>query len=80
MNNSSCGRVEGLAAIIIQAQQRDRTIMGELAEIAEPRLRTYIFRLTLNQDLSEELCQKTPVKMVQSLKRLKILIDFGIGY
>ncbi len=76
MDNSSCGRIEGLAAIINQAQQGDRTSMGKLAEIAEPRLRTYIFRLTLNQDLSEELCQKTLVKMVQSLKTLKNIDRF----
>ena len=50
--------------------------MGQLAEVAEPRLLTYIFRLTLNQDLSEELCQKTLVKMVQSLKALKNIDRF----
>ena len=50
--------------------------MGQLAEVAEPRLLTYIFRLTLNQDLSEELCQKTMVKMVQSLKTLKNIDQF----
>ena len=76
MNNFASGRVEGLAAIITQAQQGDRTSMGQLAEVAEPRLLTYIFRLTLNQDLSEELCQKTLVKMMQSLKDLKNIDRF----
>jgi DNA-directed RNA polymerase specialized sigma24 family protein len=70
-NNDNSGRAEGLAAIITKAQQGDRTSMGLLAEVAEPRLLTYIFRLTLSQDLAEELCQKTLVKMVQSLKTLK---------
>jgi len=50
--------------------------MGQLAEVAEPRLLTYIFRLTLSQDISEELCQKTLVKMVQSLKTLKNIDKF----
>lgn len=45
--------------------------MGQLAELAEPRLLTYIFRLTLNRDISEELCQKMLVKMMESLKTLE---------
>ena len=76
MNNFDSGRAEGLAAIITKARQGDRTSMGQLAEVAEPRLLTYIFRLTLNKDLSEELCQKTLVKMVQSLKTLKNIDRF----
>jgi RNA polymerase sigma-70 factor (ECF subfamily) len=75
-NNYNSGRAEGLAAIITKAQQGDRTSMGLLAEVAEPRLLTYIFRLTLSQDLAEELCQKTLVKMVQSLKTLKNVDQF----
>ncbi|MCP4260817.1 MAG: RNA polymerase sigma factor [Planctomycetes bacterium] len=50
--------------------------MGKLAELAEARLRTYIFRLTLSKDLSEELCQKTLVKMVQSLGTLEHIDRF----
>jgi len=75
-NNLNSGRAESLAAIVTRAQQGDRTSMGQLAEVAEPRLLTYIFRLTLNQDLSEELCQKILVKMVQSLKTLKNVDKF----
>lgn len=75
-NNLNSGRAESLAAIVTRAQQGDRTSMGQLAEVAEPRLLTYIFRLTLSQDLSEELCQKTLVKMVQSLKTLKNIDKF----
>jgi RNA polymerase sigma-70 factor (ECF subfamily) len=67
---------ESLTSIITSAQQGDRTSMGKLAELAEPRLRTYIFRLTLSKDLSEELCQKTLVKMVQSLETLEHIDRF----
>ena len=74
--NSSCGLVDGLAEMITKAQQGDSTSMGQLAELAEARLLTYIFRLTLSQDLSEELCQKTLVKMVQSLKTLDNVARF----
>ena len=75
-NNSNSGRSESFTAIITKAQRGDRISMGQLAEAAEPRLITYIFRLTLSQDLAEELCQKTLVKMVQSLKTLKNIDQF----
>jgi RNA polymerase sigma-70 factor (ECF subfamily) len=75
-NNLNSGREESFAAIITKAQQGDRTSMGQLVEVAEPRLLTYIFRLTLSRDLSEELCQKTLVKMVQSLETLKNVNQF----
>ena len=68
--------VHNFTAIITKARQGDRTSMGQLAEAAEPRLLAYIFRLTLSQDLSEELCQKTLVKMVQSLEMLKNVDKF----
>jgi len=74
--NLDSGQADGLAEIITKAQKGDRTSMGQLAEAAEARLLTYIFRLTLNQDISEELCQKTLVKMVQSLKTLKNIDKF----
>lgn len=76
MNNYNCDQVESLSSIIIKAQQGDGTSMGQLAELAEARLRTYIFRLTLSQDLSEDLCQKTLVKMVQSLETLEHIDRF----
>ena len=75
-NNYNCDQAESLASIITKAQQGDRTSMGQLAEVVEPRLRTYIFRLTLSKDLSEELCQKILVKMVQSLGTLKHIDRF----
>jgi RNA polymerase sigma-70 factor (ECF subfamily) len=76
MNESRYGQTEGFTAIIHKAQHGDQMSMGQLAEVAEPRLRTYIFRLTLNQELTEELCQKTLLKMVQSLKALKNINRF----
>ena len=75
-NDLNSGREECFVAIIAKAQKGDRASMGQLVEVAEPRLLTYIFRLTLSQDLSEELCQKTLVKMVQSLETLKNVDKF----
>jgi len=76
MNDSRYNQIEGLTSIIHKAQQGDKVSIGQLAEVAEPRLRTYVFRLTLSQDLTEELCQKVLVKMVQSLKDLENIDKF----
>lgn len=70
-NKSDIAGAESLAETIAGAQRGDQASMGRLAELAEARLTTYIFRLTLSQDLTEELCQKTLLKMVQSLKKLE---------
>ena len=75
-NNFNSGQSESFSVIVAKAQQGDRTTIGLLVEIAEPRLLTYIFRLTLSRDLAEELCQKTLLKMVQSLKTLKNIDQF----
>lgn len=45
--------------------------MTRLAEGAEKRLYAYIYRLTLNADLTEELLQQTLLKMVESLGQLR---------
>ena len=45
--------------------------MTRLAEGAEKRLYAYIYRLTLNVDLTEELLQQTLLKMVESLGQLR---------
>lgn len=50
--------------------------MGGLAEVAEARLLPYIYRLTLDYDLTQELCQQTLAKMVQSLDELKHIDRF----
>ena len=44
--------------------------MDELAELVRGRLQVYLYRLTLNNDLAEDLLQDTLVKMVESLKEL----------
>ncbi len=71
VDTSENTRDEGMVEMITRAQHGDRTSMGQLAELAEARLLTYIYRLTLNYDLTEELCQQTLVKMVQSLQNLE---------
>ena len=61
----------GVTQLIHAAREGDRVCMGQLAELAEARLLPYIYRLTLNHDLAQELCQQTLVKMVESLGQLE---------
>ncbi|NQV34489.1 MAG: RNA polymerase sigma factor [Phycisphaeraceae bacterium] len=65
-----------ITGLIEQARQGDQDSMGQLAEVAEARLLPYIYRLTLNYDLTEELCQQTLAKMIQSLNKLEHIERF----
>ncbi|UCG57902.1 MAG: RNA polymerase sigma factor [Phycisphaerales bacterium] len=61
----------GFVQLIRQAQQGNQQSMSRLAEAAEGRLFPYIYRLTLNHDLAQDLLQETLLKMVESLDELK---------
>jgi RNA polymerase sigma factor (sigma-70 family) len=65
-----------IAGLIEQARRGDQDSMGHLAEVAEARLLPYLYRLTLNYDLTQELCQQTLAKMVQSLHELEHIERF----
>jgi RNA polymerase sigma factor (sigma-70 family) len=54
-----------------KAQLGDGESMSRLARLVEERLFAYILRLTLNNDLAQDLSQETLLTMVKSLKRLK---------
>jgi RNA polymerase sigma-70 factor (ECF subfamily) len=66
----------GVAQLIRQAQLGDRQSMSDLAQLAEGRLFVYIYRLTLNYDLAQDLLQETLLKMVDSLKDLNHIDRF----
>jgi RNA polymerase sigma factor (sigma-70 family) len=57
--------------LIRQAQLGDRGAMDCLAETARQRLYGYIYRLTLNHDLTQDLLQETLMKMVESIRELE---------
>ncbi len=59
------------ACIVAEAQRGGKLSMNRLAEEAEQRVYAYIYRLTLDHDLTEELQQQTLLKMVESLKDLR---------
>ena len=58
-------------SLVSEARRGDELSMNRLAEGAEKRLYAYIYRLTLNEDLTDELLQQTLLKMVESLGELR---------
>lgn len=57
--------------LVRQAQLGSQESMNRLAQLAEGRVCAYIYRLTLNYDLTQDLLQETLLEMVKSLKELK---------
>jgi RNA polymerase sigma-70 factor (ECF subfamily) len=58
------------AELVEQAQLGSQASMNRLAELAEGKLFAYIYRLTLNYDLTQDLLQETLLAMVKSLNNL----------
>jgi len=59
------------AELVEQAQLGNQESMNRLAELVEGRLFAYIYRLTLNYDLTQDLLQETLLGMVKSLNELR---------
>ncbi len=54
-----------------RAQQGDKVALDRLAEIAAKRLRVYVYRLTLQEDLAQDIVQETMLEMMKILGKLK---------
>jgi RNA polymerase sigma factor (sigma-70 family) len=59
------------SGLVQQAQLGDQRSMDCLADEARRRLSPYLYRLTLNHDLAQDLLQETLLKMVESIKDLE---------
>jgi len=68
----------GYAELIRHAQLGDQQSMNKLAQLVQGRLFAYIYRLTLNYDLAQDLSQETLLRMVESLKELKQAEQFWL--
>jgi RNA polymerase sigma factor (sigma-70 family) len=64
------GEIIDYLEIIRRAKLGDRVSMSRLAELARGKVFVYIFRLTLDHELSQDLTQDTMLEMVKSLKKL----------
>lgn len=56
--------------LVSQAQRGQQNAMSLLARKVEGRVRAYVYRVTLNPDLTEDLSQEVLLQMVQSLQDL----------
>jgi len=66
-----------LTELVRQAQQGHENSMGKLAREAEGKVYAYVYRLTLDHDLTQELSQEVLLQMVKSLNRLRKAESFG---
>ncbi len=64
------------AELVEQAQLGNQESMNRLAELVEGRLFAYIYRLTLNYDLTQDLLQETLLGMIKSLNELRDIDRF----
>jgi RNA polymerase sigma factor (sigma-70 family) len=66
------GENAGYLELIKQAQLGSEDSMSRLAEEARGKVFVYIYRVTLDYHLAQDLSQDTVLEMIKSLKRLKI--------
>ena len=66
------GENAGYLEIIKQAQLGSQDSMSRLAQEARGKVFVYIYRVTLDYHLAQDLSQDTVLEMIKSLKRLKI--------
>jgi len=57
--------------LVRKAQRGCRESMGKLAQLSQPKLSVYIYRLTLDKHLTEDILQETMLTMVSSLGKLR---------
>jgi RNA polymerase sigma-70 factor (ECF subfamily) len=62
--------------LVTQARRGVQQSMNELAQTAEPRLRAYLYRTTLDEELTGDLVQEAMLEMVRSLKDLQKVQSF----
>jgi len=58
--------------LIQRAQQGDAECVSDLSELTRVKVFAYLYRMTLNHDLAEDLCQETQLQMIKSLPGLRV--------
>ena len=67
---------EDISGLIESAIAGDQQSMDELIRRVQPRIRAYILRSTLNEDLTEDIVQETMLQLITSLKTLTNITRF----
>ncbi len=57
--------------LVERAQRGDKECLNRLAALARGRLRVYVYRLTQNEDLTQEIVQESLLEMCRVLGKLK---------
>lgn len=57
--------------LVEQAQLGDEQSLNRLAELARERLRVYVYRLTLSDDLTQDVLQESMLEMFKFLDKLE---------
>ncbi|MDI6450693.1 RNA polymerase sigma factor [Anaerobaca lacustris] len=57
--------------LVEKARRGDRQSLNQLAAVARERLRVYVYRLTLKEDLTQEIVQESLLEMCRVLGKLK---------
>jgi RNA polymerase sigma-70 factor (ECF subfamily) len=68
---SSLDRQVNETELVERAQRGDRQSLNTLAQIARERLRTYVYRLTQKDDLTQEIVQESLLEMCKILGKLQ---------
>ncbi len=63
-------------ALIHEAKLGNKDSMNRLAELASERLYAYIYRLTLDQTITQDILQETILFMIQSINQLEHVDHF----
>ncbi|MHC4418115.1 MAG: RNA polymerase sigma factor [Planctomycetota bacterium] len=71
--------------LVKQAQLGDRSSLDDLAERVRPRLYAYVYRITLRDDVTQDIVQETMLEMFQIFDKLERADRFwpwlrGIGF
>lgn len=64
-------RTQDICELVSRAQQGDRGSLGVLSARVRRRVFVYLYRMTLDYHLAEDLVQETVLYMIESLPRLK---------
>jgi len=67
-------------SLVTDTKFGEQASMTHLTELVEDDLRSYIYRITLNPELTQDILQETLLHMVTSLNQLKRADRSGRGF
>ncbi len=65
--SQTCEHIE----LVVQARRGDINSLHRLAEVADPRLREFVYRVTLQEDLTKDIVQESLLEMLRIFSQLR---------